>query len=170
VTHLISLYAGPVEEFAVGRMGARSWRGARLDPRPASSALPSAPQRIVLSPDADLPLKAPLDPGTAYIIGGLVDRTVQKGATKGLAESLGVPARRLPIAEHLQVGGPANQVLSIDQVFAALLAVHAGEGWEVVLRATVPLRKQTGMAARSDGGIDGNGEGAKVTKRVKADQ
>jgi len=53
--------------------------------------------------------------GTAYIVGGLVDRNRHKGITAKKALSLGLPTARLPIEEALccddsQGGGPGNNL------------------------------------------------------------
>ena len=51
---------------------------------------------VYLSPDAPDQLME-IDPDTAYIIGGLVDRTVLKNASYHRAYELGIPAVSLPI-------------------------------------------------------------------------
>ncbi len=66
-------------------------------PLPPPHPQPPPPQIkvVVLSPDAEAPLSdGPLDPGRAYIIGGIVDRSVQKGITLGFAVG-GAPVPRL---------------------------------------------------------------------------
>jgi tRNA (guanine9-N1)-methyltransferase len=73
-----------------------------------------------------------------YVIGGLVDRTVRKGATLRLAQHCGAQAVRLPVAEHLE--GLAKPVLNVNDVFAVLLAVHGGEGWREALERAIPAR------------------------------
>lgn len=77
-----------------------------------------------------------------YVIGGLVDRTVRKGASLGLAQRCGARAVRLPIAEHLGTAalGSSKGVLNVNDVFNALLAVHAGDSWHVALDAAIPRR------------------------------
>ena len=94
-----------------------------------------------------LPPPPRLSPSThprpqVYVIGGLVDRTVAKGASLGLAQRCGAAAVRLPIAEHLGAGAMAGGkgVLNVNDVFAALLAVHAGDGWRAALEAAIPQR------------------------------
>jgi tRNA (guanine9-N1)-methyltransferase len=86
-----------------------------------------------------------------YVIGGLVDRTVQKGASLRLAQRCGARAVRLPIAEHLeQLGrgkGKGKEVLNVNDVFQALLAVHAGQGWREALERAVPQRFRHQAAA-----------------------
>lgn len=82
-----------------------------------------------------------------YVIGGLVDRTVQKGASLRLAQRHRARAVRLPIAEHLGSLAKGKGVLNVNDVFAALLAVHAGHGWRAALEAAIPQRfRQVPMA------------------------
>lgn len=52
---------------------------------------------VYLSPDADQEL-TDLSESCAYVMGGLVDRTILKNASLNRAEELGIPAFRLPIA------------------------------------------------------------------------
>ena len=88
------------------------------------------------------PFPPPLHPLTlqVYVIGGLVDRTVQKGATLALAQRCGARAVRLPIVETLGGLPTGRGVLNINDVFEALLAVHAGQCWAAALEAAVPQR------------------------------
>ena len=81
------------------------------------------------------------------MVGGLVDRTVQKGATLAFAEQGGVGAVRLPIPEFLpdEAGRQAHgkaRVLNVHDVVGALLAVHGGEGWKEALLRAIPQRKR----------------------------
>lgn len=89
-------------------------------------------------------LCSPAAPTTpqVYVIGGLVDRTVRKGASLGLAQRCGARAVRLPIAEHLGSAALGNSkgVLNVNDVFNALLAVHAGDSWLEALDAAIPQR------------------------------
>jgi tRNA (guanine9-N1)-methyltransferase len=75
-----------------------------------------------------------------YVIGGLVDRTVQKGASLKLAQRCGAAAARLPIPEFLGSMPPGKGVLNVNDVFSALLAVAAGEGWQTALERAIPQR------------------------------
>lgn len=56
---------------------------------------------VYLSPDASKPLEEVRE-DTAYIIGGLVDRTVIKYASVMRADKLNVEARYLPIREFMK--------------------------------------------------------------------
>ncbi len=90
-------------------------------------------------------------PLQVYVIGGLVDRTVRKGATLKMAQRCGAQAVRLPVAEHL--GGLAKPVLNVNDVFAVLLAVHGGEGWREALERAIPAR----LRQQQTGGLQAKG-------------
>ena len=108
------------------------------------------------------------------MIGGLVDRTVQKGATLLLAQRCGARAVRLPIAEHLEeLGrgkGKGKEVLNVNDVFQALLAVHAGEGWREALERAVPqrFRNQAAAAAAAGPGVEVEAEGPAAAGAAEA--
>lgn len=71
-------------------------------------------------------------------MGGLVDRTVQKGVTAKFAMHHNWPSRRLPLQEHFG----RSSVLNVNDVVAALLLVHGGASWSEALGAAVPHRRQ----------------------------
>lgn len=102
---------------------------------------------MLLSPDAEEPLTK-LDPSRAYIIGGIVDRSVRKGLTLAAARRHGLQVARLPIAEHKEQLGlgeasaSTRPVLNVTDVVVALLEVNRTGCWETALRAALPARKQ----------------------------
>ena len=108
------------------------------------------------------------------MIGGLVDRTVQKGATLLLAQRCGARAVRLPIADYLEeLGrgkGKGKEVLNVNDVFQALLAVHAGEGWREALERAVPqrFRNQAAAAAAAGPGVEVEAEGPAAAGAAEA--
>ena len=55
---------------------------------------------VILSPDSETTLTH-LDKNKIYVIGGIVDRTVRKGATLQRAMEMGVPTVRLPVSENV---------------------------------------------------------------------
>lgn len=148
-------YTGPVREFAEERMGGSRW----LAHFHTKSALELFPKEdiIVMSPDAEEPLTE-VDPGKIYLIGGLVDRSIQKNTTAKFAEEEGIVARRLPLKEHMG----KSYVLNVNHVAEALLAVHGGAEWGPVLEGVVPQRKAIpNPRKRQRAGKDG-GEGGAV--------
>lgn len=95
---------------------------------------------------------SPTHVAQVYVIGGLVDRTVQKGASLRLAQQCGARAVRLPIPEHL--GGALHKgkgVLNVNDVFAILLSVHAGQGWKEALEAAIPQRFRQPQQGKQQG-------------------
>ncbi len=137
---------------------------------------PPPPSKIVyLSADAPAEVDR-LEPGTAYVIGGLVDRNRHKGiaarrAGEAASEaatastSASVSAARLPIGPYLAKA--ASAVLTVDQVarllvlwWAAQAAAGKGEAdgdpsswWAAAVEAAVPPRKRRG----GDGGEEEGG-------------
>jgi len=124
------------------------------------------PQRIVyLTADSPHEVEV-LEPGVAYVIGGLVDRNRHKGIAAGRAaeaaeasssSAASISTARLPISAHL--ARAASAVLTVDQV-ARLLVVwwaereaSGGRGdpaawWAAAVEVAVPPRKLKG----GDGG------------------
>ncbi|KAL4444557.1 hypothetical protein ABPG77_002374 [Micractinium sp. CCAP 211/92] len=155
-------FTGRVRAFAEEGMHADRWPAARGHGEVLDQLFPSD-QLVVLSPDAEEPLNT-LEQGKVYVIGGLVDRTVQKGASLRLAQRHNACARRLPIAEHLGTLAKGKGVLNVNDVFAALLAVHAGQDWKVALEAAIPQRFRPAptatAASASAAGSSGNADAA----------
>ncbi len=56
----------------------------------------------MLCADAEVELTE-LDPGKAYIIGGIVDRNRYKGLCKTKADSDGIKTARLPIGDYIKL-------------------------------------------------------------------
>jgi hypothetical protein len=152
--------------------GGPQWRAAR-HAEGTLAAFPGA-RVIVLSPDAEAPLEAPLDAGAVYVIGGLVDRSVVRHATRGFAAAHGIAAARLPFAEHAEALGLAagtcrRPVLNVDAALRALLGVHASGGdWAPALAAALPPRKLKPRLARTP--VDGGGSGGGGSGCSSADQ
>lgn len=129
-------FAGALREFACGRMNAASWQ-AHMKEESASDLITPGSKVVVLSPDGEEALST-VDSDTIYIVGGLVDRTVQKGVTATFAERAAWPARRLPLQEYLGV----SAVLNVNDVVGALLMVHGGASWQEALEEVVPQRRR----------------------------
>lgn len=98
---------------------------------------------VYLSPDADLPLDT-VDMNKVYVIGGLVDETVQNCVSKNRADVNQICIRRLPIVEHMVKANDSthfSKILTVNQVFEALLLRSEGKTWTEVLAKVVPRRK-----------------------------
>ena len=109
-------------------------------------------QLVFLSPDADEPLLE-LDPKLVYVIGGLVDSSVQKHTSYQKAKDLGARMMRLPLAEHAPEAS-ARLPLTLTAVLDILLSLNNGLDWSTALTSAVAprlLRAKTwenGRAAR----------------------
>ena len=109
---------------------------------------------MYLTSDAEETLTT-LEPDTAYIIGGIVDRNSLKGATALKAQSQGVRAAKLPIKEHVAMA--ATHVLTVNHVFELLLHYQRCGSWGDAIAAVLPQRK--GATLRGGGGGGGEEEG-----------
>lgn len=109
-----------------------------------------APDEMVwLSPDAPQILDVPLQPlqrsgATAsappvLVVGGLVDRSVLKGATLQRAVSCGAAARRLPVREHA-ARKDVHPILTLTACVHVLCEVNGGKGWDEAFAAAIPRR------------------------------
>ncbi|XP_043190019.1 tRNA methyltransferase 10 homolog B-like isoform X1 [Amphibalanus amphitrite] len=108
----------------------------------------AAERLVYLSPDGETELKR-LDEQAVYVIGGLVDETVQSGVTRAAAAAAGVRTARLPTAAYLQhEAGTRACVLTVNQVFEILLRFRETGDWTAALTAAVPARK--GFTPKSD--------------------
>jgi len=89
---------------------------------------------VYLSPDApaELPSGALFPPNTVFVVGGLVDRRIQRGRSQDRAVQCHVESARLPLAAaHAKVHGdivaaPDDEPLNVDTVLEALLFWRAG--------------------------------------------
>eukprot|EP00928_Gymnodinium_smaydae_P083543 TRINITY_DN6678_c0_g1_i2.p1 TRINITY_DN6678_c0_g1~~TRINITY_DN6678_c0_g1_i2.p1 ORF type:complete len:423 (+),score=125.73 TRINITY_DN6678_c0_g1_i2:90-1358(+) len=102
---------------------------------------------VVLSPDADEDLDMVYE-DRVYVLGGLVDRSVQKMQTRGQAEDRDVGCvRRLPVKRF----GPAgmHSVFNIDVVVRMLAERLRGRAWPDILRDCLPQRHLGGTTRRA---------------------
>jgi tRNA (guanine9-N1)-methyltransferase len=112
---------------------------------------------VVLCPDATEVLEA-VDLDSVYILGGLVDRTVQSKISYNQTSQLVLSEKnsenkfslkicRLPIREHISC--PKSTVLNINTVIEILLKMLIpGADWSEVLKKCVPKRKQEPVLKR----------------------
>jgi len=94
---------------------------------------------IYLSPDADTVLET-LQTDTVYVMGGLVDRSVRRGASLCRAAQLGVRAARLPLQEHAPSVHNGRLPLTLNAVLELLLHANAGGEWADAIVAALPER------------------------------
>ena len=91
-----------------------------------------------LSPDAEEPLTE-LDPSMVYVLGGLIDRSVARGASLRRASDSACAVRRLPLREHAP-RGDVHPILSLVSCVSILSGVHAGEPWGEAVSHGLPRR------------------------------
>jgi tRNA (guanine9-N1)-methyltransferase len=127
---------GKIEGFA-------NWRAT---PHDASYLASFARERLVyLSSESDEVLHT-LEPGTVYVIGGLVDHNHHKGLTQRRATEAGVRTARLPIDEHMQMS--QRRVLAVNHVFEILLQYAQCHDWKQAFLHAMPQRRAA--EARTD--------------------
>ncbi|XP_062372840.1 tRNA methyltransferase 10 homolog B [Sardina pilchardus] len=99
---------------------------------------------MYLTPDAEKALET-VDDETVYILGGLVDESIQKKMTYSRAVEAGVRTARLPIEEHMVRRPNAknfhSKILAINQVFEILLVYRETGSWEKALPVGVAAGK-----------------------------
>ena len=93
-----------------------------------------------------------IDVDTTYVIGGLVDETVQKKVTIGKCKELQIKAYSLPIEKYMSRREPItdkdsmkifnfSQVLAINHVFDIMGNFFINKSWPEALKCGVPKRK-----------------------------
>ncbi|XP_050972134.1 tRNA methyltransferase 10 homolog B isoform X3 [Labeo rohita] len=99
---------------------------------------------IYLTPDASEALEY-VEEDKVYILGGLVDETIQKKISYTRAKELGIRTARLPIDEYMvKRPNPKNfhsKILAINQVFEILLTFRDTKDWIKALTAGIPPGK-----------------------------
>ncbi|XP_060092998.1 tRNA methyltransferase 10 homolog B [Heteronotia binoei] len=95
---------------------------------------------VYLTPDAEKALEE-VDPHKVYILGGLVDESIQKRLTFQNAHERHLQMARLPIQEYMVKKANAKNyhstTLAINQVFDALSTYCETKSWAEALKAAV---------------------------------
>jgi len=96
---------------------------------------------IYLTPDATQYLDT-LSHDKVYVIGGLVDDTVQSKVSLQYSDQEGLTTRKLPISLYMEKAeaGTFKQILTVNQVFDILVKYQETNSWPVALQAGVPPR------------------------------
>ena len=95
---------------------------------------------IYLTPDSPNALNT-LDKSKVYVLGGLVDGSLQVGRTLSKAQELKLETARLPIDLYMERTLPTHCCLAINQVTAILLDIQDGKDWATALETHMPSRK-----------------------------
>ncbi|KAK8817381.1 hypothetical protein WA556_003274 [Blastocystis sp. ATCC 50177/Nand II] len=121
---------------ALADAGADRWPATFHD-RPLESVF--APSELVyLSPDGAQSLQQ-VDSAKVYVVGGFVDRSVNKNQSAMRASLLEVPSVRLPIKEYYPEC--SNPILNVNTVVEILIAVGETGDWRTSLVNAIPQRK-----------------------------
>ncbi|XP_024866900.2 tRNA methyltransferase 10 homolog B isoform X2 [Kryptolebias marmoratus] len=99
---------------------------------------------VYLTPDADEALET-VDADKVYVLGGLVDESIQKKLSLSRARELSVHTARLPIDEYMvkrnNVKNFHSKILAVNQVFDILLTFSETDSWTQALQAWFPAGK-----------------------------
>ncbi|CAL1591327.1 unnamed protein product [Knipowitschia caucasica] len=99
---------------------------------------------VYLTPDAEQALQS-MDPDKVYVLGGLVDESIQKKLSLDRASELSVVTARLPIDEYMTKKHNSksfhSKILAINQVFDILLTFCDTGSWTEAFRLWFPLGK-----------------------------
>lgn len=106
---------------------------------------------VYLSPDAEEPLQEVLAT-EVYVVGGIVDRNLNRGLTLAAADGGRARAVRLPFAEYLPEVSRKDRVLTVCACVGVLMGVHAGQDWREALKKSVPQRGIAQAASRARAG------------------
>ncbi|XP_042256986.1 tRNA methyltransferase 10 homolog B isoform X1 [Thunnus maccoyii] len=103
------------------------------------------PETVVyLTPDAEEALET-VDADKVYVLGGLVDESIQKKLSFSRATELSVRTARLPIDEYMTKKNNTknfhSKILAVNQVFDILLTFCDTDSWTEALQAWFPQGK-----------------------------
>ena len=107
---------------------------------------------VYLSPDAEEALDE-VDADAVYIVGGIVDRTVNSNLSKLKAAGLGIETRRFPVKEYLP--DCRKVVLNVDRAIHVLVRFAEEGDWVGILRETMPKRHKRERKQESSQGLAG---------------
>ncbi|EHN00387.1 Trm10p [Saccharomyces cerevisiae x Saccharomyces kudriavzevii VIN7] len=93
---------------------------------------------VYLTADTDEKLEK-LEPGMRYIVGGIVDKNRYKDLCLNKAQKMGIPTRRLPIDEYINLEG--RRVLTTTHVVQLMLKYFDVHDWKNAFETVLPPRK-----------------------------
>ncbi|XP_075876345.1 tRNA methyltransferase 10 homolog C [Nelusetta ayraudi] len=134
---------GAYEQELLKRYGAETWNRLLITSTnlPHVDAFPQE-QLVYLTADSPNVLRT-FDHSKVYIIGALVDRSIQSGLSLANAKRLKLATARLPLDEflHWEIGA---KNLTLDQMMRIMITLKATGKWEEALKF-VPQRKHDGF-------------------------
>lgn len=129
------------------KVEANHWMGVTIDSKEFTD-IGLTKQLVYLTSDADETLEF-LDPDSAYVIGGIVDRNRLKGITHRKATEQGIKTAKLPIKEYCTI--KSTPVLTVNHVFDILLSFSKCGSWGDAFKSILPQRKEVSSKATSEG-------------------
>lgn len=134
---------GAYEKELLKRYGAETWDRLLITSTDRQHVDLFPRERLVyLTADSRNVLRT-FDPSKVYIIGSMVDRSIQSGLSLANAKRLNLATARLPLDEFLQWEIGAKN-LTLDQMIRIMLTIKDTGKWEEALKF-VPKRKHDGF-------------------------
>ncbi|KAF9955860.1 tRNA (guanine(9)-N(1))-methyltransferase [Mortierella alpina] len=110
----------------------------RLQKEEKLATIPAVNKVVYLSADSPNTITH-LDPGTCYILGGIVDKNRFPNLCQNKAEELGLETAQLPIGDYIKMS--SRRVLTVNQVFEILLEFIECNDWKEAFLKVIPQRK-----------------------------
>ncbi|KAG0017480.1 tRNA (guanine(9)-N(1))-methyltransferase [Podila clonocystis] len=102
------------------------------------ATIPAVKKIVYLSADSPNTITH-LEPGTSYILGGIVDKNRFPRLCQDKAEKLGLETAQLPIGDYIHMS--SRRILTVNQVFEILLQFIECNDWKEAFLKVIPQRK-----------------------------